>query len=481
MAKPKRVGIYVRISKDRKGQELGIQRQETACRDLCERMGWRVLKVYPENDISASTTSKKRRQQYMEMMRDARDGFIDGIVVYSIDRLTRRIGELTSFLEAQKEHGFAFATTEGEDTASANGRMILTIKGAVAQQETERMSERINNSLLQRRELGKPHAGGKRQFGFKEGTHFQQLDEKEAELIQAGYRMLMERNAKTPGDVARLWNSERSTTPHGGQWTIQSVKRVYRAERTGGIVTYKGQDIGDSIYGAPLTREEWENVQAVLDSRATPAAQGSGKRKHVYSGFLRCGHCESTMRVQWATIQGRTFRRAFCHSGQPGRGGQLGCGKVSRKYEWIEERLDEVVEAALLMRVPRQAPSPTDDLSGEIDVLERRIRALRARWKSGDLEDEDYFDSLTHLRAELQSLRTREAATVVRRSREETDALTVWRDESEENLERRRAIVAGVIDHVEVFSIGRGRRKPPELTSIKVTPVGDTEAAIDEP
>ncbi|MFU0242973.1 recombinase family protein, partial [Streptomyces scabiei] len=138
MTKPKRAGIYVRISKDRKGQELGIQRQEKACRELCERMGWGVLQVYPENDVSASTTSKRRRPQYTEMLRDARDGFIDGIVVYSIDRLTRRISELTSFLEEQKEHGFAFATTEGEDTATANGRMILTIKGAVAQQETER-------------------------------------------------------------------------------------------------------------------------------------------------------------------------------------------------------------------------------------------------------------------------------------------------------------------------------------------------------
>jgi hypothetical protein len=77
------------------------------------------------------------------MMKDARSGVIDAIVVYSIDRLTRRITELTSFLEEQKEYGFAFATTEGEDTSSASGRMVLTIKGAVAQQETERMAERV--------------------------------------------------------------------------------------------------------------------------------------------------------------------------------------------------------------------------------------------------------------------------------------------------------------------------------------------------
>ncbi|MEU6167349.1 recombinase family protein [Streptomyces tanashiensis] len=470
MAKPKRVGIYVRTSKDRKGRELGIQRQEKACRELCERLGWGVLRIYPENDVSASTTSRRRRPAYAEMLRDARDGLVDGIVVYSIDRLTRRISELSSFLEDQREHGFAFATTEGEDTSTAGGRMILTIKGAVAQQETERMSERINDSLLQRREQGKPHAGGKRQFGFRAGSHFQELDLREADLIREGWRMLTGPDPRTPGDVARYWNAQGSTTPQGRAWTIQSVKRVYRSERTGGIITYKGQDIGDSVYGAPLTRHRWERVQAVLDSRSTPAARDSGKRKHVYSGFLRCGNCGSTMRVQWATIQGRTFRRTFCHSGQTGKDGRLGCGKVSRSYAWIEEQLDALVEAALVSRPPhRRADVPAEDLTGEINLLEHRVQVLRNRWKEGGMDDEDYFASLAHLRAGLRALRSRENAPDIRRPRAETDPLAVWRNDDAETLERRRAIVATVIDHVDVFSVGRGRRKPPESTSIAVT------------
>ncbi len=472
MAKPKRVGIYVRISKDRKGQELGIQRQEKACRELCERLGWGVLKVYPENDTSASTTSKRKRPVYTQMLRDAREGLIDGIVVYSIDRLTRRIAELTHFLEVQKEHGFSFATTEGEDTATANGRMILTIKGAVAQQETERMSERINGSLLQRREKGKPHAGGSRLFGFKEGSNLQKLEPKEADAIRLGARMLTDEQ-KTPGDVARAWNEEGLRTPEAGTaWDIQKVKRVYRSERIGGIVTYKGQDIGDSIYPHPLTRQEWENVQAALDARSRPAGKGAGKRKHLYSGFLKCGHCQSTMRIQWATIQGRTFRRTFCHSGQVGAGGERGCGKVNRRYDWIEERLNAVVKAALMKRRPQPQTAPAEDVSEEIKVLEERIRGLRGRWKEGGLEDEDYFDSLTHLRSDLQTLRAREAAAVVRESRTETDALAVWRDEDMQNLERRRAIVASVISSVDVYSVGRGRKKPPEPDSITIWPVG---------
>lgn len=471
MSKPQRVAIYARISKDRKGQELGILRQEAACKELCVRLGWTVHKVYAENDVSASTTSKRKRPAYTEMLRDARDGLVDAIVVFSIDRLTRRLTELTSFLDEQKEHGFAFATTEGEDTATANGRMILTIKGAVAQQETERMSERINSSLLQRREKGKPHAGGPRIFGFDPDSGFQRTVPEEVELIRRGYDMLMGSPAGTPGDVARLWNDAGTRSPGGTAWSIQKVKRVYRSERSGGIITYRGQDIGDSIYPHPLSRTEWTNVQAVLAGRATPAAQGSGKRKHLYSGFLKCGYCQSTMRVQWATIQGRTFRRTLCHSGQVGHNGELGCGKVSRSYAWIEDQLNAVVEASLKNHRP-QSPQPlAEDLTGAITVLGERIQGLRQRWKEGKLDDEDYFDSLGHLRSDLQSLRTRESAAVIRQTRRVRDAVAVWNDDTAENLEPRRAIVALVLEKVEVFSVGRGRRKPPEADSIRITPV----------
>lgn len=465
MARPKRVGIYVRTSKDRQGQELGLQRQEKACRELCEQREWPVHKVYSENDTSASTSSRKPRPQYAAMMRDAKAGVIDAVVVYSIDRLTRRLTELTSFLEEQKRYSFQFTTTEGEDTSTASGRLVLTIKGAVAQQETERMAERINAALLQRREQGKPHAGGKRQFGFRAGSHFQELDDGEAELIRLGYEMLMRR--QTPGDVCRLWSATGVTTPKGAVWTIQAVKRVYRAQRTGGVITYKGQDIGDSVYPSPLSRQEWENVQVVLDRRATPPHENSGKRRHVYSGFLKCGHCGANMRIQWATIQGRTFRRTFCHSAQRGGNGGLGCGKVNRQYEWIEKRLDAVVEQALLTARPVEHPPSREDPTDDIRNLEERVRLLRLRWKEGLLEDEDYFDSLTHLRGQIQHLRAGEAAALVETG---TDDLEAWRDASEENLERRRLIAARVIKEVEVFSVGRGRRKPPDADSIKITP-----------
>jgi DNA invertase Pin-like site-specific DNA recombinase len=60
----KRAAIYTRISRDKEGTELGVQRQEQDCRALAERDGLQVVRVYTENDIGASTLSKKRRPEY---------------------------------------------------------------------------------------------------------------------------------------------------------------------------------------------------------------------------------------------------------------------------------------------------------------------------------------------------------------------------------------------------------------------------------
>ena len=45
--------IYARISRDRVGAGLGVDRQEEDCRALCERNDWPVVETFRDNDVSA--------------------------------------------------------------------------------------------------------------------------------------------------------------------------------------------------------------------------------------------------------------------------------------------------------------------------------------------------------------------------------------------------------------------------------------------
>ena len=75
-----RSGIYLRISDDREGLELGVGRQQEDCLSLSERLHRVVYKIYKDNDISASTRSRQTRPEYQQLLADARSGVIDTII-----------------------------------------------------------------------------------------------------------------------------------------------------------------------------------------------------------------------------------------------------------------------------------------------------------------------------------------------------------------------------------------------------------------
>ncbi|MFG1676765.1 recombinase family protein [Micromonospora sp. NPDC049282] len=74
---PLRCAIYCRISQDRESELRGVTRQEQDCRELAAQRGWEVVGVYVDNDLSASTRSKKSRPEFDAMVAAVRAGAID--------------------------------------------------------------------------------------------------------------------------------------------------------------------------------------------------------------------------------------------------------------------------------------------------------------------------------------------------------------------------------------------------------------------
>src|SRR6516162_9674816 len=94
--------IYVRISQDRAGAGLGVERQETECRALAKRQGWAVTEVYCDNDLSAF--SGRRRPSYERMLGDIEAGKITAVIAWHPDRLHRRSAELERYIGVCEAH-----------------------------------------------------------------------------------------------------------------------------------------------------------------------------------------------------------------------------------------------------------------------------------------------------------------------------------------------------------------------------------------
>ena len=120
----KQAVIYTRISDDRQGAGMGVARQEESCRELCDRNGWEVFDVFSDNDVSAY--SGKRRNGYEELLDVVRDGKVDAIVAWHLDRLHRSPRELEDFIDLIDQSGATVATVKAGplDLSNPSGRMV---------------------------------------------------------------------------------------------------------------------------------------------------------------------------------------------------------------------------------------------------------------------------------------------------------------------------------------------------------------------
>jgi DNA invertase Pin-like site-specific DNA recombinase len=150
MDKQKLVGIYVRVSTlDR--QDTKVQEEEL--RMLAEKRGWRIFRVYSDKGQSGA---KATRPALEELWRDCRNGKVDIVCVWSLDRFARSLKQLIEALEEFKRLGVDFVSSKQEfDTTSSAGRLLFHVVGAVAEFERDLIRERVKAGMQKAQRDGK--------------------------------------------------------------------------------------------------------------------------------------------------------------------------------------------------------------------------------------------------------------------------------------------------------------------------------------
>jgi site-specific DNA recombinase len=446
--------IYCRISRDAEGLALGVDRQREDCITLAAQHDIDVPedRILIENDVGASTKSRKARPQYDKLRRLVEEGTVHAVVFYSNSRLTRRPMELEDWIVLHDKTGVRLVSkvSGNDDLGTADGRMVARIKASVDAAEAERISERVKRSLEQSRAAGKVGTGGPRPFGFTASSQCPDLVPEEAEAIRHGASMLL--SGATYGQVAAHW-TERGVRPvRAKSWTRESVRSVYRSARLAGLVVHEGRVVAEGAFPAILDRATWEAVvEAVRHGAPRPA--GYGARVHVLAGFVFCGICGATM-----VAQGEQHYRCVKQ--------RQGCGGVKRNKLWLDTLMDGYVRGKLAQGDSIEVTSASPEVD-DVDELERKIDTLRTRHVEGLVDDEDFFPLLSGLRAKLNAARKAQAE-VVRAATQKAalhDPLGAWEDG---DLTAKRAVLAGLVQGVYVKPLGRIGRAPIPVDSVQI-------------
>src|SRR5215212_812578 len=160
---------YARISADKTGAGLGVERQAADCRDLALKLGLGEPEVLTDNDLSAY--SGRRRPGYEQLKQGLREGRWDHLLLWHVDRLCRNVRDLEDIVDLVNGQIAVHTVKGGEiDLETPEGRLQARMLGTLARYESEHRSDRVKRALDQNAEQGKPH-GGRRPYGWNaDGT-----------------------------------------------------------------------------------------------------------------------------------------------------------------------------------------------------------------------------------------------------------------------------------------------------------------------
>lgn len=379
---------YTRISDDKAGEALGVERQDEDGTDLIDRRGWLKFDDYRDNDKSAKAAGT--RPEFTRMLGDIRGGRLQVVVAWSWDRLTRNRRETVELIEACQEHKVLIALVKGSDIdcSTAAGRLVADVLASVARNELDVKSERQVRAYRQQAEAGKPHFVA-RPYGY---TRAGELIEAEAAVL----REFADRYLRGwgIGEIRRWANDAGIPSATGGTWTNRVIRDHLLSKRNVGIRVYKGEEF-PGTWTPVFDIDTHERLIAENKRRPEYVNNGphSNRRRYLLTGLLYCGRCDQRM----------TGHRRADHAGKPKRdkyncqGLERGIG--CRGQVRVAETLDHFIREAVLYRLdsPQMAKLLTERESKaeQIEPLQARRAVLKAKLDS--LLDDYTDETLTKL------------------------------------------------------------------------------------
>lgn len=352
-----RAAVYVRQSLDKSSEGAAVDRQLTECEALADRNGWKVARVYRDNDVSATTGV---RPAWSQLLADLDAGQYDVLVCWHTDRLYRRLRDLAELVEMAERRSLRIASVMSTDLdlATPAGRMLAGILGHAARYEVEQKGARqvaANRARAQRGVV----LWTRRPFGFDRDGHEVFVVDHEAAEIRRAARALLDGSTLTA--VAEDLNARGVPTSLGGTWGIRSLKQVLLNPRVAGRVVYRGEDMG--VQGpAVLDAATYDRLHALLTDPRRRFAPSTAV-KHLLSGIALCGRDGCDLEPMLFTTNGadRTpvYRCVRCYMARH------------------RDRVDAVVRAAVVARLSR--PDAAELFSPDVDLIALRAQASELR------------------------------------------------------------------------------------------------------
>lgn len=483
------IAAYCRVSTDKEDQLNSLEMQKRFFSEYVQRTGDKLVRLYADEGISG--TKIKNRKEFLRMMADAERGLFDMVVVKDISRFARNTVDLLQNVRRLKALGIETQFLTANMTSMGNSEFVLTLMGAVAQEESANTSKRIKFSKKMNAEKGRvPNLV----YGYDKtcGDYFNlTINEEEAAVLRQIFQWYV--NEGYGGSkIAAMLNERGLKTKRNCAWNTRGVCHILTNPiYTGKIINGK-EEVKDFLTGERVERdkEDWIVVDRpdlrIIDQdlfdQACRLMEERGQKfkldrerqsnKYPLSTLIKCKECGWSFRRISRTFK-KTYIRWTC-SAHNHRAEDC-CNTVKVDEEELMDALQDYFTDLLKHRkqvidhvvreFSRVYKEKDDNLDYEQDLKAQLAHLKKARQKWMDMYTDDLIsrqelnEKIGGMRQEVERLerelemvsynltRGDQLEDILRRTFKEIEDVADVRQMTNAQLRR-------IIERIEVDSVG---------------------------
>lgn len=429
------IAAYCRVSTDKTDQINSLEAQKNFFTEYTEKNGHNLVRLYADEGISGTKT--KNRREFLRLMKDAQQGLFEMVVVKDISRFARNTVDLLQNIRTLKALGIETTFLTSNMTVLGQSEFVLTIFGALAQEESANTSKRVKFGKKMNAEKGRvPNFV----YGYDKtiGDYFNlSINEKEAQVIRQIYNWYLNEGYGA-AKISNMLNEKGIRTKRNCKWSQNAICRILTNELYTGKIINGKQEVTDFLTGARAEKDEsewivkerpdlqiiepeqYEKAQNILRERnqSFHLKRERQSNKYLFSTIIKCKECGWSFRRTVRTYK-NTYVRWVC-SGHNGKGADSCPNAVTLDEELLIQALEayfvEILKDKknIINRVVKEftkiykAKDDNENYEQELNIQLAKIKKVRQKYMDMYTDDlisrEELNDKIGNMRSEIEQI-----------------------------------------------------------------------------
>ncbi len=460
-------GIYIRVSTlDQAREGFSLGQQEEQLKALCERKGYEVYKVYADEGISAKND---KRPAYREMLKDVKNGTINVIVAFKMDRLTRSVYDVEKLMTVVDNAGCDIDCLNDSSNTTSTGRLTLRIMTSVSQNEIEKCSERTKFGMVGAIQAG--HIPNHTPLGFKRDNKKLVPDPMTKDIVIRMYDLYLE--GKSYQAIANIYNKEQVLGKTN--WKDSTIGKImtnelYKGDYLHGKKT-KNPTYYENVVEPIVSKEKWDNCQY---QKKRNARHYERTATYLFTNKLKCSECGRFLGGCATTkSNGKKYYYYKCKKCKTNyKEEEIKNGLLIELYELIQK--DNLINKYYTPFIKSKLDNNTEEFTKKIKELEKQKDRIKSAYMQGIVKMDEFGNELKSIEFNIEELNKKIKEQkqyenfnfttndlLILEDTKKIDEL-IYPDKIMENIlsltnsprEEMKRIIATYIDNIEVKKVG---------------------------